>query len=208
MPPARADRTRAALLDAAEALFSQRGYEATRLEDVAARVGIRRASIVYHFSDKAQLYEAVLARLLEALRSALEDALDAGGDPRRRTLDAVGAWVDFLAERPAFARLLLRETASSAPDGPPSMAGRLGRFFELVERFTAEIDKDPPPFGDAVERTHLAAALVGATAFYDAALPTLVAGLDPARSHAAHRETVLEIARRLLGPAPPAPPRR
>jgi TetR/AcrR family transcriptional regulator len=49
---ARAIRTRAAILDAAEALFSERGFDATRLEDVAERVGIRRASIVYYFKDK------------------------------------------------------------------------------------------------------------------------------------------------------------
>ena len=48
----RAERTRASILDAAETCFAERGFSATRLEDVAEAVGIRRASIVYHFRDK------------------------------------------------------------------------------------------------------------------------------------------------------------
>ncbi|MGH7287017.1 MAG: TetR family transcriptional regulator, partial [Myxococcota bacterium] len=55
--PSKALRTRAAILAAAEAVFAERGFAAARLEDVAARVGIRRASIVYHFRDKRELYD-------------------------------------------------------------------------------------------------------------------------------------------------------
>ena len=51
----RSERTRAAILAAAEALFAERGVAETRLEDVAAAVGIRRASIVYYFAGKSQL---------------------------------------------------------------------------------------------------------------------------------------------------------
>ena len=58
----RAERTRRAVLDAGEELFAERGFEATRLEDIAVRVGIRRASLVYYFPDKRRLYDAVLAR--------------------------------------------------------------------------------------------------------------------------------------------------
>ena len=65
MSPARrigtpAQSTRDQILDAAEAVFAEKGFAAARLEDVAERVGIRRASIVYYFRDKQQLYDAVL----------------------------------------------------------------------------------------------------------------------------------------------------
>ena len=69
----RAERTRATILETAEALFAERGFEATRLEDVAERVGIRRASIVYYFRDKRELYEAVLQDVFEELLAALPD---------------------------------------------------------------------------------------------------------------------------------------
>ena len=52
--------TRAEILAAAERHFAERGFEAARLEDIAADVGIRRAAIFYHFGDKQELYAAVL----------------------------------------------------------------------------------------------------------------------------------------------------
>ena len=64
----RAERTRTAILVAAEGLFAQKGFDATRLEDVAAAVGIRRASIVYYFRDKRELYDAVLEDVFGGFR--------------------------------------------------------------------------------------------------------------------------------------------
>jgi TetR/AcrR family transcriptional regulator len=51
----RAERTRRAILAAAEEHFAARGLAGTRLEDIAETVGIRRASIVYYFRDKHEL---------------------------------------------------------------------------------------------------------------------------------------------------------
>ena len=51
-PLAKAQRTRAAILAAAERLFARRGYAATRLEDVAEAVGLKRAALFYHFRDR------------------------------------------------------------------------------------------------------------------------------------------------------------
>ena len=66
-PTPKSARTRRAILEAAESCFAAQGFEATRLEDVAAEVGIRRASIVYYFRDKSELYEAVLDELFGEL---------------------------------------------------------------------------------------------------------------------------------------------
>ena len=52
--------TRAEILAAAERHFAEVGFEAARLEDIAADVGIRRAAIFYHFRGKQELYAAVL----------------------------------------------------------------------------------------------------------------------------------------------------
>ncbi len=72
-PRARAEKTRGTILDAAEAVFAEKGFAAARLEDVAAIVGIRRASIVYYFRDKRDLYEAVLERLFSNLHARFRE---------------------------------------------------------------------------------------------------------------------------------------
>lgn len=62
------------LLDHAQALVQERGFNAFSYKDLAGAVGIRTASIHYHFETKTQLGEALMARYLERLDQALQDA--------------------------------------------------------------------------------------------------------------------------------------
>ncbi len=215
----RAVRTRAAILQAAEGLFAGKGFAATRLEDVAEAVGIRRASIVYYFKDKQDLYDAVLASVFGGFRAEVEAALEGPGDLARRIEAAVTAWVDYVGERPSLARILLRETADGATERTPALLRQIAPFVELVERFRAETRNDPLALARPIDPAHLASAIAGATVFFVAAMPTLVPGLgyDPLDSAqlSDHRREVLRITQRLLGtsgaPSPTEPegtPRR
>jgi len=199
----KAERTRRAILTAAEGLFAERGFAATRLEDVAEAVGIRRASIVYHFRDKAALYDAVLADVLGALRDRLEPCLLASGPLARRAEAAVAAWVDFVAERHAFARLLLREVADAGPGRMPPLLRHIRPFFDLVDRILA--DADDPVLARAVDAVQLASAVVGPVVFHVAAMPVLLPGagfrpLAPGRVAALRREAIDATRRLLLAP--------
>ena len=207
----RAERTRAAILHAAEAQFAERGLVATRLEDVAEAVGIRRASIVYYFRDKRELYDAVLASVLGGFRARLEAALVAEGSLRERIEGAVSAWVDYVAERPSLARLLLREVADGSPGRPPPLLAHTGPFFTLVRRVVRESRGDPLAAA-AIDPIHIASTIAGATVFFVAAMPTLLpgSGFDPLHPNQieSHRREVLEITRRLLGVPTRRPARR
>jgi AcrR family transcriptional regulator len=109
------------ILDVATRLFAERGYEGTSMNDVAERVGMRKASLFYHFATKEALYEAVLDRLVASLETALEAIyVNSGTYPER--LDAVNdTFVGVLGSHPYAARLLLRE----AMDWGPVMRGKL-----------------------------------------------------------------------------------
>lgn len=110
--------TRERLLDAAEKLFAERGFEATSVRELTAEAGCNLAAINYHFGGKDHLYHAAFSRLLSDLRAwrdqRLRQDLEAtGGDAslesflesfavaffeplesaeRRRRLDA---WIDW-----------------------------------------------------------------------------------------------------------------
>jgi TetR/AcrR family transcriptional regulator len=207
----RGSQTRGLILEAAEALFAERGFEATRLEDVAERVGIRRASIVYHFRDKRELYDAVLASVLGGFRERLAGALGGERPWPERIETAIAAWVDYVGARPSLARLLLREVANATPGAPPALLAHLGPFFELIERVTADLRGAPAP---PIDPVHLASTIAGASVFFVAAMPALIPGLgfDPLRRDQleAHKREVLRIARRLLAhdaERPRTPPR-
>jgi TetR/AcrR family transcriptional regulator len=197
--PPKAERTRAAILTAAERLFAERGFDATRLEDVAAAVGIRRASIVYHFRDKPELYDAVLADVLGALHARLAAALLGEGGFAARVEGAVSAWIDAVVARPALARLLLREVADGTPGRASRLTPHLPPFFALVERALAAPDAPTPIDVDPVA---VASQVAGGTVFFVAAMPTLLSGvafepLEPARLESLRRE-LLGAVRRLL----------
>ncbi len=72
-----AEKTRQDLLKAALSVFSQKGYTAATLEDVAKEAGVTRGAIYWHFGSKAELYTALLeeysARGSEIVQAAAEE---------------------------------------------------------------------------------------------------------------------------------------
>jgi TetR/AcrR family transcriptional regulator len=136
-------RTRAGIVAAAERHFAERGFRDTRLGDIAAEVGIRRASLSYHFADKQDLYTAVL----EAVFADWSKALPSGGSVVQRLEAAMASWIDFVAEHPSAARLLLRELANAQPEKIAAFlrtGGAEVRWFEtLIEEGTASGELHP-----------------------------------------------------------------
>ena len=86
MGTARAAGTAARILDIAERLVQSRGYNAFSYADVAHAVGIRKASLHYHFATKADLGQALVARYRRAFLEALQgiEAREAAAPGRLR----------------------------------------------------------------------------------------------------------------------------
>ena len=61
------ETTAARLVSAAEVEFAARGFEGTRLEDIARRVGLTRPSLLHHFESKEALYARVVEQLVSRL---------------------------------------------------------------------------------------------------------------------------------------------
>jgi AcrR family transcriptional regulator len=97
------------ILDVATRLFAEKGYEGTSMNDVAARVGMRKASLFYHFATKDLLYEAVIDRLIESLGRALRAAYESAGTFAERAEAAADTTTMTLGAHPYAARLLMRE---------------------------------------------------------------------------------------------------
>ncbi len=201
-PGGRAERTRASILEAAETCFAEGGFAATRLEDVAARVGIRRASIVYHFRDKAELYDAVLADVIGDLLERVTPVLTGPGSLVDRSTAAVSTWIDYVAARPTAARLMLREVADGSRERLPALVRHTRPFYELIERVQRDEPDDPVARGSGADPVQLATTVAGSTVFFFAAMPTLLPGTpydphDPDRLEA-HRAEMIAITRRAL----------
>lgn len=71
----RSIQTRERILDAAELLFADRGYDGASIRDVAAEAGLQIHSVGYHFGPKEQLFDAVVGRRAEIMTRLRRDAL-------------------------------------------------------------------------------------------------------------------------------------
>ena len=191
-------RTRAEIVAAAERHFAERGYEATRLDDIAEEVGIRRAAIFYHFGDKQELYAAVLAVVFRDWT----EALPTGGSAVERLEASLTGWIDYVAQRPNVARLILREAASSQP-GRVSTFVRAGGasvkwFRSVIDEGIASGELEP-----RIEPYRFMSLMGAITVFHFAAMPwlTLNVPVEPwSRVELdKHKREILLVARGMLG---------
>jgi TetR/AcrR family transcriptional regulator len=103
-----AEHSRDVILDAAERLFADRGYDATSLQEVGAAAGVSRATPAYFFGSKEGLYRAVFDRAYKRVDATLRDtyARAEGAEPRAAIAAIVTAYLDLPAQ---FIRLANRE---------------------------------------------------------------------------------------------------
>ncbi len=71
--------TKTKILDAAEKLFGQNGFDATSLRDITAEAQVNLAAVNYHFQSKESLIDAVVVRRLEPVNRRRMEMLDAAG---------------------------------------------------------------------------------------------------------------------------------
>lgn len=86
--------SRERVLSVAERLFTERGYQAVTLRDIAQEVGIRHASLYYHFPNgKEEMYVAVTERRMQHYRMGLEGVIREAGSDWREQLRAAANWM-------------------------------------------------------------------------------------------------------------------
>ena len=103
-------RTAAAILDAAESLFRERGLQATTIDEVAAAADVSVGSVYVHFKSKTGLYLALVERALDLNEQAMARVGELGLEsPLQRVLAAGDAYLRFHLEQPgAFQMIALR----------------------------------------------------------------------------------------------------
>ncbi len=121
------------ILDVAEEIFAEKGYDGATLRDVAARAGLRTPSLYNHFPSKDSLYTAVLERGIgPVLRALGESGTD--GDPARDPGRLVEHMMELLARRPQLPRLVLHETLTGGRHLTRILQEWIGPTLERAQR--------------------------------------------------------------------------
>ena len=142
--------TKTRILDAAERLFVEHGFEATSLRQLTAAAGVNLAAVNYHFGSKEELFQAVLTRRLDPMNQERIDLLgklerEAGGKPLScekvlfaMLIPALKLARDERRGGKQFLRLLGRAYADPAPFIrhflSQQYAGMIGRYKEAFLR--------------------------------------------------------------------------
>jgi len=112
-PPEARGESAARILEAADELLGEVGYEGASMRDVAERAGVNKALVFYYFSSKAELFERVLERYYQAHTEALTKAFEIDGDKQARLHRVVDAYFDFVAANRRYPRLIQQMVAGS-----------------------------------------------------------------------------------------------
>ena len=110
---ARADR-RDQLLDTAQDVFTERGYGATSMDDVAEAAGVTKPVLYDHFGSKDGLLAAVVERSGQEMLDATTGAVQ-GLDPETALRQGLTAFFRYVDEHAGAWTLLLREVAPGTP---------------------------------------------------------------------------------------------
>lgn len=124
MSPFQSGDTSERILDVAEDVFARYGYLASRIDDIAQQVGIRRPSLFHHFRNKETLFRAVLDRCIKRQGEYFRDILKNNNeqDPITDLEIMVDATIRFLIDNPRYAYMSLHTLASNQVEEVPTEA--------------------------------------------------------------------------------------
>lgn len=136
------------LLAAAERLFAEKGYGATRISDICAAAGVAKGLFYWYFPTKESLFGELVRTMRLQLRRAQAAAMDSTADPVTRIRQGAEASVRFMAEHHAYFALLDVERTddqlrSVMQEGSDVYASDVRRLIEAAQREGLLADSDP-----------------------------------------------------------------
>ncbi|WP_017541611.1 TetR/AcrR family transcriptional regulator [Nocardiopsis halophila] len=152
MSPRRVDRAarREHILAVAVRLFAERGFSATRIEDVAAAAGIAKGSVYLYFESRDALLVGAFDRLGERSARVLRLARDPGRTAAERLEELVRGALTMLADEPDLTRVMVDLWAAGRHGGgtaPPTLD--MAKVYGEYRRVIADLLRQAAAEGDA-----------------------------------------------------------
>lgn len=126
-----ASQRREQLLTVARALFAEKGFEGTSVEEIAARAKVSKPVVYEHFGGKEGIYAVIVDREVQRLTAAITGALNKGGHPRAVVEHTALALLDYIEDHEAGFRILVR-------DSPVAQA--TGTFSSLIGDVATQVE--------------------------------------------------------------------
>ncbi len=123
------------LIEVGRKLFADKGFEATTVEEIAAKAGVSKPVVYEHFGGKEGLYAVVVDREIRSLLDGITGALTSNGHARRLLEQAALALLDYVENSTDGFRILVRDSPAGQATG--SYASLLSDVASQVEYILA-----------------------------------------------------------------------
>ncbi|MCP4680616.1 MAG: TetR/AcrR family transcriptional regulator [Deltaproteobacteria bacterium] len=123
------------IFDEAIRLFGESGYEGTSIQAISEAVGIRKPSLLYHFSSKDELREAVIVKLIAAWAEELPRLLTNAKSGHDRFSSTITSVVEFFLEDRNRARLAIREMMDRPTEIQAVVRERLSPWTKMLVEY-------------------------------------------------------------------------
>ncbi len=147
-------------LDAAVGLFSRKGYTATSTREVAALLGIQKASLYYHIDSKEDLLYLICRSSLEQIRRDVESAIQQVEDPLERLRTLISSHIESLLRDAERHSATFTEMHALSPDRLSQVLALRDQHENLVRSVLQEA-QSAGVLRDNVDAKHLCLALLG-----------------------------------------------
>jgi TetR/AcrR family transcriptional regulator len=117
--------SRVAVLQAAERVFAEKGFDGARMDDIAREAKVNTAMIYYFFKNKERLFQAVLDDMYSGLEAAIRPAPNKVSDPVERFFAMVSGYFDYVDGRRTYPQIIQREVI-----GGGKFLGAIARHLE------------------------------------------------------------------------------
>ena len=149
-----ASARRAQLIEVGRAVFAEKGYEATAVEEIAERAKVSKPIVYEHFGGKEGLYAVVVDREMKRVVELISEAIDDGA-PRERLEKAALAFLTYVKEQPDGFAVLSRDAPVTQAAGGMSgllneVADRVGQVFATMLKGAGYDPKAAPIYAHAL----------------------------------------------------------
>lgn len=185
------------ILQCATKMFARHGFDGTIMDELASVCEVNKATIYYHYKDKANLYEEVLVRHLERVVSAVIEAIDKENTAKAKIEAYIAAFSAVNSQNSYVISILMREIASGSESMPDRAKSQMHRMLLTLKAILSQGVKEEG--FESVDPLMIHFMVLGSLSFFIASEPMRKAMVsnDPELLESFQNATLEEVTQKL-----------
>ncbi|HEV7733838.1 MAG TPA: TetR/AcrR family transcriptional regulator [Candidatus Binatia bacterium] len=138
------------ILEAAELVFAERGFDVAKVQEISVKAGLSMGTIYGIFPGKTELYTALLDERGQELLKLASETAARDGSPREQLLALIDVYVGYFVDHPDFLRMHLRSGVSWALGSAVGTATSV-QYWQNIHELQADIFRRGVAAGEFVD---------------------------------------------------------